>query len=177
MSHIVFDVKWILHERQDLSQEDTQLNCQRVQHTGVWFQGNVYELRFYEWTRYSGLRRWKPLPERTMKREDLVSSRTGVRQAAGSGYEIYLNTDIRKSEVCWVMSSKTYVKNAVAAIEALLAEDGRELQRTQQRGTVPLSMTYIPKLKKTVLLLDEALTSRYLQMFGILQCVVECGTD
>jgi hypothetical protein len=82
-------VEWKdLHERRDLLQEDTQPGRQQCDILECGLTGkckNCISISGDERTGYFGMRRWKRLPKRTIQREDLLSSRTGVRRATGSG--------------------------------------------------------------------------------------------
>ena len=92
--------------------------------------------------------------------------------------DVYLGADMEKvqlpnGKVEWSMGSKTYVKNAVKVVEALIAEDDPEAKlKTTARN--PLPTGYKPELDITQELNDE-LGSRFLQLIGILRWSIELG--
>ena len=76
-------------------------------------------------------------------------------------------------EVEWALGSKTYVKNAVKVVEALIAEDNPEAKlKTTARNPFPSG--YKPKLDVTPEL-NDGLGSRFLQLIGILRWAIELG--
>jgi hypothetical protein len=76
-------------------------------------------------------------------------------------------------KVEWAMGSKTYVRNAVKVVEALIAEDDPEAKlKTTARNPFPSG--YKPELDVTPELNDE-LGSRFLQLIGILRWAIELG--
>ncbi len=92
--------------------------------------------------------------------------------------DIDLGADMEKvqlpfGKVEWAMGSKTYVKNAVNVVEALIAEDDPEAKlKTTARNPFPSG--YKPELDVTPELNDE-LGSRFLQLIGILRWAIELG--
>lgn len=92
--------------------------------------------------------------------------------------DIYLGADMEKvqlpsGKVEWAMGSKTYVRNAVKVVEALIAEDDPEAKlKTTARNPFPSG--YKPELDVTPELNDE-LGSRFLQLIGILRWAIELG--
>lgn len=75
--------------------------------------------------------------------------------------------------IVWAMDSKDYVKNAVAIVKDLLAEDGLQLQ-TGKLAERPMPRSYRPELDISPEL-NETLGSRYQQLIGILRWAVELG--
>lgn len=93
--------------------------------------------------------------------------------------EIYLGANIEKFQVPsgrshWSMNSTRYVKNALATVEELLKTEGRELRNNNKNGKQPLPTGYRPELDTSDELNPE-LSSRYLQLIGILRWAVELG--
>jgi hypothetical protein len=92
--------------------------------------------------------------------------------------DIYLGANIEKVQLPdgrseWGMTSRTYVRNAVKIVEALLLEDGDDSRlRTTARNPFPSG--YRPELDVTNELHDE-MVSRFLQLIGILRWAVELG--
>jgi hypothetical protein len=85
--------------------------------------------------------------------------------------DIYLGANMEKvqlpdGKVEWSMGSKTYVKNAIRVVEALLMEDNLEakLKLTAQN---PFPSVYEPDFDVTPELNDK-LGSHFLQLIGIL---------
>jgi hypothetical protein len=92
---------------------------------------------------------------------------------------IYLGAEISKYQLGdgksrWSMSSTRYVKNAIKTVEELLEKDGRTLRKCNKAGKQPLPNGYRPELEATDEL-NEELSSRYLQLIGILRWAVELG--
>ncbi|KAI2500467.1 Reverse transcriptase (RNA-dependent DNA polymerase) [Fragilaria crotonensis] len=92
--------------------------------------------------------------------------------------DIYLGANMEKvqlpnGKVEWSMGSKTYVKNAIKVVEALLLEDDptATLKSTARN---PFPSGYKPELDVTPELNDE-LASRFLQLVGILRWAIELG--
>jgi hypothetical protein len=92
--------------------------------------------------------------------------------------DIYLGANMEKvqlpdGKVKWSMSSKTYVKNAIRVVEALITEDNPEakLKSTAQN---PFPSGYKPELDVMPELNDE-LGSRFLQLIGRLRWAIELG--
>jgi hypothetical protein len=92
---------------------------------------------------------------------------------------IYLGADMEmvqlpNGKVEWaIMGSKTYVKNAVKVVEALIAECNPEAKlKTTARNPFPSG--YKPELDVKPELNDE-LGSRFLQLIGILRWAIELG--
>ena len=82
---------------------------------------------------------------------------------------IYLEADMEKvqlpsGKVEWAMGSKSYVKNDVKVVEALIAEDDPEA-RLKSTARNPFPSGYKPELDVTPELNDE-LGSRFLQLLG-----------
>ena len=67
----------------------------------------------------------------------------------------------------------SYVRNAVQNVKLLLNEEGRGLKATAK---TPFLTTYRPELDTTDELGDE-LSSRYLQLIGVLRWAVELGSS
>ena len=92
--------------------------------------------------------------------------------------DIYLGANMEKvqlpnGKVEWSMGSKTYVKNAIKVVEALLLEDDPTATlKTTARNPFPSG--YKPELDVTPELNDE-LASRFLQLIGILRWAIELG--
>jgi hypothetical protein len=92
--------------------------------------------------------------------------------------DIYLGADMEmvqlpNGKVEWAIGSKTYVKNAVKVVEALIAECNPEAKlKTTARNPFPSG--YKPELDVTPELNDE-LGSRFLQLIGILRWAIELG--
>ena len=96
----------------------------------------------------------------------------------------YLGAEIEKLTInhdntttdAWSFKSEQYVKNAVATVEKMLKDDGRELKTNwksrKHRG--PMPHTYRPELDTTEEC-DARLVSRYQQIIGILRWAVELG--
>jgi hypothetical protein len=92
--------------------------------------------------------------------------------------DVYLGANIEKIQLrdgrtVWGMSSKTYVKNSVKVVEALLREDDPDA-KLKSTAKNPFPSGYKPELDVTPELNDH-LTSRYLQLMGILRWVIELG--
>ncbi len=93
--------------------------------------------------------------------------------------DIYLGANVEKvqlpnGKVEWSMGSKTYVKNAIRVVEALIVEDDPEAKlKSTARNSFPTS-GYKPELDVTPELNDE-LGSRFLQLIGILRWAIELG--
>jgi hypothetical protein len=92
--------------------------------------------------------------------------------------DIYLGADIEKVQLPdgrseWSLLSKTYVKNAVKVVEALLIEDdpNAKLKSTAHN---PFPSGYKPDLDVTTELNDH-LAWRFLQMIGILRWAIKLG--
>lgn len=93
--------------------------------------------------------------------------------------DIYLGANIAKVEMvsggtAWAMSSKKYVEAAISNVNGMLTEEGRELNKAKQKGTILLPSGYKPELDITDEL-DKRLQSRYLQLIGVLRWAVELG--
>jgi hypothetical protein len=93
--------------------------------------------------------------------------------------DIYLGANVAKHQLpdggtCWAMSSNTYVANALENVKELLREEGKVLRTSKRRGCIPIPVAYKPKLDQTPEL-SSAMTSRYLQLIGILRWAVELG--
>ena len=71
------------------------------------------------------------------------------------------------------MSSRTYVKNALKVVEALLQEEDSEA-KLKSTARNPFPSGYKPELDVTIELNDE-LASRFLQLIGILRWAIELG--
>ena len=92
--------------------------------------------------------------------------------------DVYLGANIEKIQLrdgrtVWGMSSKTYVKNSVKVVEALLREDDPDA-KLKSTAKNPFPSGYKPELDVTPELNDH-LTSRYLQLMGILRWAIELG--
>ena len=91
---------------------------------------------------------------------------------------IYLGADMENvqlpsGKVEWAMGSKSYVKNAVKVVEALIAEDDPEA-KLKSTARNPFPSGYKPELDVTPELNDE-LGSRFLQLIGVLRWEIELG--
>ncbi len=92
--------------------------------------------------------------------------------------DIYLGANMEKvqlpnGKVEWSMGSKTYVKNAIRVVEALIMEEDPEAKlKSTTRNQFPSG--YKPELDVTPELKDE-LGSRFLQLIGILRWAIELG--
>jgi hypothetical protein len=92
--------------------------------------------------------------------------------------DIYLGANMEKvqlpsGKVEWSMGSKTYVKNAIRVVEALIMEDDPEA-KLKSTTRNPFPSGYKPELDVTPELNDE-LGSRFLQLIGILRWAIELG--
>jgi hypothetical protein len=92
--------------------------------------------------------------------------------------EIYLGANVAKIQLpdgleVWSTSPKTYVKNSIQAVERLLEEDG-EGYVLKSNARNPFPTGYKPEIDVTDEL-DQTLTSRFMQMIGILRWAVEIG--
>ncbi|KAI2489309.1 Reverse transcriptase (RNA-dependent DNA polymerase) [Fragilaria crotonensis] len=92
--------------------------------------------------------------------------------------DIYLGANMEKvqlpnGKVEWAMGSKTYVKNAIKVVEALIAEDDPEA-KLKSTARNPFPSGYKPELDVTPELSDE-MGSRFLQLIGILRWAIELG--
>ncbi|KAI2511245.1 hypothetical protein MHU86_3211 [Fragilaria crotonensis] len=90
--------------------------------------------------------------------------------------DIYLGANMEKvqlpnGKVEWAMGSKTYVKNAIKVVEALIAEDDPEA-KLKSTARNPFPSGYKPELDVTPELSDE-MGSRFLQLIGILRWAIE----
>jgi hypothetical protein len=92
--------------------------------------------------------------------------------------DVYLWANIVKvqlgdGQTVWGMLSKTYVKNSIMVVEALLREDDPDAKlKLTARNSFPSG--YKPELDVTPEVNDH-LTSRYLQLMGILRWAIELG--
>jgi hypothetical protein len=92
--------------------------------------------------------------------------------------DIYLGANMEKvqlpdGKVEWSMGSKTYVKNAIRVVEALITEDDPKA-KLKSTARNPFPSGYKPELDVTPELNDE-LGSRFLQLIGILRWAIELG--
>ena len=92
--------------------------------------------------------------------------------------DLYLGANIEKIQVkdgrtVYGMSSRTYVKNSVKVVEALLREDDPDA-KLKSTAKNPFPSGYKPELDVTLELNDQ-MTSRYLQLMGILRWAIELG--
>ena len=92
--------------------------------------------------------------------------------------ERYLGANITQwqlpdGKMCWAMSGKDYVKNAVNIVKDLLAKDGRTL-RTGKSAMRPTIQSYRPELDISAVL-GADMSSRFQQLIGILRWAVELG--
>ena len=86
--------------------------------------------------------------------------------------DVYLGANIERIQLkdgrtVWGMSSKTYVKNSIKVVEALLREDDPDA-KLKSTAKNPFPSGYKPEL-------NDYLTSRYLQLMGILRWAIELG--
>jgi hypothetical protein len=93
--------------------------------------------------------------------------------------DVYLGANIYKHQtpngnICWAMSSNTYIKNALETVKELLREEGKVLRTTKRRGRTALPVMYKPELDQSQEL-SSPMVSRYLQLIGILRWAVELG--
>jgi len=89
--------------------------------------------------------------------------------ASVSKYTVW--DDEGKEVVCWSMSSKQYVKEAIKNVERTLDKDNKKL-RPNTKSVLPV--TYCPELDATPLLESE-LVQRYQEHIGVLRWAVELG--
>ncbi|KAI2489216.1 Reverse transcriptase (RNA-dependent DNA polymerase) [Fragilaria crotonensis] len=92
--------------------------------------------------------------------------------------DIYLGANIERVQLPngkseWGMSARTYVKNAVKVVEALLLEEDPEAH-LKSTARNPFPTNYKPELDVTTELDDDGAT-RFLQLIGILRWAVELG--
>ena len=92
--------------------------------------------------------------------------------------DLYLGANIEKIQVkdgrtVYGMSSRTYVKNSVKVVKALLREDDPDA-KLKSTAKNPFPSGYKPELDVTLELNDQ-MTSRYLQLMGILRWAIELG--
>jgi hypothetical protein len=92
--------------------------------------------------------------------------------------DVYLGANIEKFQLrdgctVWGMLSKTYVKNSVKVVEALLREDDPDA-KLKSTAKNPFPSGYKPELDVTAELNDHR-TSRYVQLMGILRWAIELG--
>ena len=92
--------------------------------------------------------------------------------------EIYLGANVSKMQLpdgreVWTTSPKTYVKNSILVVERLLEEDG-EGYVLKSNARNPFPTGYKPEIDVTAGL-DSTMSSRYLQLIGILRWAVEIG--
>jgi Reverse transcriptase (RNA-dependent DNA polymerase) len=92
--------------------------------------------------------------------------------------DLYLGANIEKIQVkdgrtVYGMSSRTYVKNSVKVVEALLREDDPDA-KLKSTAKNPFPSGYKPELDVTLESNDQ-MTSRYLQLMGILRWAIELG--
>ena len=92
--------------------------------------------------------------------------------------DIYLGANIERTQLPdgrseWSMSSRTYVKNALKVVEALLQEEDSEAE-LKSTARNPFPSGYKPELDVTIELNDE-LASRFLQLIGNLRWAIELG--
>ena len=86
--------------------------------------------------------------------------------------DIYLGAKTEKvqfpnGKVEWAMGSKTYVKNAIKVVEALIAEDDPE-SKLNLIARNPFPSGYKPEMDVTPELNDK-MGSRFLQLIGVLR--------
>lgn len=93
----------------------------------------------------------------------------------------YLGANINKVQLsdgakAWLMSSYKYLANAIKDLEEQLSKSGSSSLRTygKRSGERPFPIDYRPEIYVSPELGDK-LTSRYLQLIGILQWSVELG--
>lgn len=91
---------------------------------------------------------------------------------------MYLGADVSKmqtasGDVCWAMSSDTYVKSAVGIVRDLLKADGegKDLKTT---ANAPLPTSYKPETDVSPEVDGDGI-SRYLQLIGMLRWAIELG--
>ena len=92
--------------------------------------------------------------------------------------DVYLGANVEELQlpdgrVVWATSPRSYVKNAVDVIEGLLQEDG-EGYVLKANAKNPFPTGYRPELDVTEEL-NDILTTRFMQMIGILRWSVELG--
>ena len=92
--------------------------------------------------------------------------------------DIYLGANMEKVQLSdgrveSAMGSRTYVKNAVKIVEALIAEDDPDA-KVKSTARNPFPTGYKPDLDVTPERNDE-LGSRYLKLIGILRWAIELG--
>ena len=92
--------------------------------------------------------------------------------------DLYLGANVEKFQLPngrteWCMSSRSYVKNAIKVVEALMVEDDPEM-KLKSTARNPFPNNYKPELDVTMELNDE-LASRYVQLMGILCWAIELG--
>jgi hypothetical protein len=92
--------------------------------------------------------------------------------------EIYLGANVEKLQLpdgreVWATSPRTYVKNSILVVERLLEEDN-EGYVLKSKARNPFPTGYKPEVDVTDEL-DQTLTSRFMQLIGILRWAVEIG--
>ena len=115
-------------------------------------------------------------PESIMKR---IGMRFEIKNDEYGPPKTYLGGDIEKfqlpdGKVAWSLLSTSYVASAIDTVKRLLLEDGRELKSGKRPHKGPLPHGYKPELDVTDEC-DDAMTSRYQQLIGILRWAVELG--
>ena len=90
----------------------------------------------------------------------------------------YLGANLRKwtlpdGRVCWSMSGKDYLKNAITTVKQLMKKDGIHWPGAK-KSERPFPKQYKPEIDSTRLLDGDGL-GRYQQLIGILRWAVELG--
>jgi hypothetical protein len=109
---------------------------------------------------------------------DAIGEYYKVKPGSDKEPDIYLGANVEKVQIpdgreVWAMSPCDYIKNAIKTVKGLLAEDGEGyVLKSQAKNQFP--MNYQPKLDVSNEL-GPALSSRYLQLIGIVQWAIELG--
>ena len=115
-------------------------------------------------------------PDAVMK---TISLRFEIKNNEWGHPKTYLGADVELFTLpnglqAWSLMSHSYVNSAVQTVQALLAEDGRELKTGSRHHKGPLPPGYKPELDVTDEC-DAEYTLRYQQLIGILRWAVELG--
>jgi hypothetical protein len=109
---------------------------------------------------------------------DTIGEYYKVKVGSDKEPDVYLGANVEKVQMSdgrevWATSPHDYVKNAIKTVEGLLAEDG-EGYVLKNKAKNPFPMNYQPKLN-VLNELGPELSSRCLQLIGIVRWVIELG--
>jgi hypothetical protein len=158
---------------QDLGYSSLKANPDVWMHEAVWADGHeYYEMLFVYVDDILAL------SHQAEERIKEITTFLKAKEGSIKPPEIYLGANVAKIQLpdgreVWSTSPKTYVKNSIQAIEWLLEEDG-EGYVLKSNARNPFPTGYKPEIDVTDEL-DQTLTSRFMQMIGILCWAIEIG--